>query len=101
MGGDHLSSFHTLWVKAQRTKEDFMDEKKSLHGVLHGGLWIRFYGLPKLLLGPPPRGEPDANSGDHDFFKYFSKRANCRENSSTYSIIDSMTNKHHQVILSN
>ena len=36
---------------------------KSLHGVLiHGGLWIRVYGLPEFASGPPPRGGFDENS---------------------------------------
>jgi len=34
---------------------------KSLHGVLHGGLWIRVHGLPEFASGPPPRGGPDEN----------------------------------------
>jgi hypothetical protein len=34
---------------------------KSLHGVLHSGLWIRFHVLPEFSLGPLPRGGPDAN----------------------------------------
>ena len=46
-------------LKAQR-KSSWM---KSLHGVLHGRLWIRFHGLPELASGPPPRGRPNANSG--------------------------------------
>ena len=42
-----------------------MDE--SPHGVLHGGLWIRFQGIPEFSSGLPPRGGLDANFGDHDF----------------------------------
>ena len=41
-------------VKAATPKEDFMDGK-NLHGVLHGGLWIRFHGPLQIL-------------GDRDFF---------------------------------
>ena len=29
---------------------------KSLHGVLHGRLWIRVHGLPEFALGLPPKG---------------------------------------------
>ena len=36
---------------------------KSLHGVLHGRLRIRFYGLSEFLSSPPPRGDLDANFG--------------------------------------
>ena len=35
---------------------------RSLHGVLHGGLWIRFHGVSEFLSGLPPKGGPDTNS---------------------------------------
>ena len=44
---------------------------KSLHGVLHGGLWIRFHGLLEFASGRPPRGGLDANSGRLWFFFSF------------------------------
>ena len=36
---------------------------KSLHGVLHGGLWIRVHGMPEFASSPPPKGESDENFG--------------------------------------
>ena len=60
-GRDHPSSLHTRrWRSKGPKKTSWM---KSLHGVLHGGLWIRFHGLPEFTSGLPPRGGPDANSG--------------------------------------
>ena len=44
---------------------------RSLHGVLHGGLWIGFHGLPEFTLGLPPRGGPDANFERPWFFNVF------------------------------
>ena len=42
---------------------------ESLHGVLQGGLWIRFHGLMEILSNPPPRGGPDTNYGSPiDYF---------------------------------
>ena len=59
-GGDGPSSLHTRrWRPKGPKKSSWM---KSLHGVLHGGLWIRFHGLPEFTSGLPPRGGPDANS---------------------------------------
>ena len=40
--------------------------------------------------------------GDHDYYYYFfSNMIDCKANSRTNSMIDSKTDKHHQVILSN
>jgi hypothetical protein len=36
---------------------------KSIHGLLHGALWIRVHGLPEFVASPPPRGAYDENSG--------------------------------------
>ena len=36
---------------------------KSLHGIQHGGLRIRFHGLPNFSSSLPPRGGPDASFG--------------------------------------
>ena len=44
---------------------------KSLHGVLHGGLWIRFHSLPEFTSGLPPRGGPVANFVRPWFFNIF------------------------------
>jgi hypothetical protein len=63
-GGDCPSSLHTRsslggeGLKAQK-KSSWV---KSLHGVLHDGLWIRVHGLPEFALGPPPRDGFDENS---------------------------------------
>ena len=37
--------------------------QRRLNGVLHGGLWIRFSGLPEFASCPPPRVGLDMNSG--------------------------------------
>ena len=55
---------------------------KSLHGVLHGGLWIRFHVNPTQILG------------DHDFLNIFSKKTNCMAYSITSSRVYS---KHIQI----
>ena len=68
---------------------------KSLHGVIHDKLWVRFHGLLQFA--------SDEEVGltqilrDHDFINIFSSKTYCR----AYSNIDSMIDKHHQVILSN
>ena len=36
---------------------------KSLHGVLHGRLWIRVDNILEFGSDPPPRGRSDASSG--------------------------------------
>ena len=60
-GGARPSSLHTWrWRPKGPNKTWWM---QSLHGVLQGGLWIRFHGLPEFTSGLPPRGGPDANSG--------------------------------------
>ena len=95
-GQDRPSWLHTRrWRLKGPNKTARM---KNVHGgVLHGGLWIRFYGLPKFSSGLSPRGGPTQVSGDHVFvLKYFF--------SNTYfmtgSITNSMTNKYHQVVMS-
>jgi hypothetical protein len=50
---------------------------ESLHGVLHGGLWIRFRGLPEFVLGPLQEVGLTQIPGDHDsfiFIFYFFQR---------------------------
>ena len=55
-GGDRPSSLHTRrWRPKGPKKTSWM---KSLHGVLHDRLWIRFHGLPEFSSGLPPRGGP-------------------------------------------
>jgi hypothetical protein len=97
-GGDCSSSHHTRrWTPEGPKKTSWM---KSLRGVLHGGLWIRYHGLLKFASGPSSRGGPDANSGDRDFFFFFQqdifqvKLHGIFHNSSR-------TDKHRQVILLN
>ena len=69
--------------RAENVQVHFADEgegpkkiswMKSLHGVLHGGLWIRFHGLPEFSLGlpPTPRGGLTQILEDHEFFDNFS-----------------------------
>ena len=66
-GGDRPSSLHTRRWRPKGPKKNLW--MKSLHGVLHGRLWIRVHGLPKFVWGPPPRGGPDANyKRPNDFF---------------------------------
>ena len=68
-GEDRPSSLHTQrWKPKGPKKTSWM---QSLHGVLRGGLWIRFHGLPRFSSGPPPIGGPDANSGRPWFLKDF------------------------------
>ena len=60
-GGDRPSSLHTRrWRPKGPKKVSWMI---SLHGVLHGGLWIRVHDLPEFASGPPPRGGYGKNSG--------------------------------------
>ena len=65
-GGDGPSSLHTRrWRPKGPLKSLWM---KSLHGFLHGGLWIRVHGLPEFASSLPPRGGSDENSGRPWFF---------------------------------
>ena len=60
-GGDRLSSLHTWrWRPTGPKKTSWM---RSLHGVLHGGLWIRVHGLLEFSSSSVPRGGPDINFG--------------------------------------
>jgi hypothetical protein len=96
-GGDRPSSLHTRrWRPKGPRKSSWM---KSLHGVLHGGLWIRVHGLPEFLSGPPLRGGSDENYGRPWFFKYFFSMTDFRTTFRADSKTDSRTDKHHQIIL--
>ena len=102
-GKDRPSSLHTQrWKPKGPKKTSWM---QSLHGVLRGGLWIRFHGLPRFSSGPPPIGGPDANSGRPWFLKDFSNmtyfKIDFEADSITNSNIGSRIDKHHQVVLSN
>jgi hypothetical protein len=58
-GGDRPSSLHTRrWRPKGPKKTSWI---KSVHGILHGGLWIRFHGFQEFLLGPPSKGGLKAN----------------------------------------
>ena len=59
-GRDHPSSFHIRRWRSKGPKKSLW--MKNLHGVLHGKLWMRVHDMSKFVLGPPPRGRPDANS---------------------------------------
>ena len=78
---------------------------KSLHGVLHGRVWIRVHGLPESASGLPARGGCDEILGDHDFFDIFPNMIDFRIDYKAYSKIDSRIDseidKHHQLILLN
>ena len=50
-GGDRPSSLGGEDLNVQRKVRGW----KSLHGVLHGKLWIRVHGLPEFAPGRPPR----------------------------------------------
>ena len=94
-GGDPPSSLHTRrWRPKGPEKTSWM---RSLHGVLHGGLWIRFHGLLEFLWGPPPRGRSDPNYGRPWLFF----RTDCRVDFRTNSRENSKIDKHHQVVLLN
>ena len=58
-GGDRPSSLHTQRRRPKGSKKT--SRMKSLHGVVHGGLWIRFHRLPEFSSGLPLRGGPDTN----------------------------------------
>ena len=94
-GKDSSSPFHTGWWRSKGPKKT--PWMKSLHGVLHGRLWIRFHSLPNFSSGPPPRGGPDTNSGRPWFFLVFFQHTNCKSN----FITNSKTDKHRHEILSN
>ena len=95
-GGDRPSSLHTQrWRPKGPKKTSWI---KSLHEVLHGGLWIRFHGLPEFSSGFTSKEVALTQiSGDHDFFNLFFSMTYFR----AYLIIDSRTCKCHQVVLSN
>ena len=60
-GRDRPNSFHTrTWRFKIPMKSSWM---KSLHGVLHGKLWIKVNGLPKFASNPHPRDRFNANCG--------------------------------------
>ena len=59
-GGDPPSSLHTWRWRPKGPKKT--SRMKSLHGVLHGRLWIRFHGLSEFTSGLPPRGGVDTSS---------------------------------------
>ena len=59
-GRDLPSSLHTRRWRPKGPKKSYW--MKSLHGVLHGMLWIRVDGLPEFASNPPPRGGPNENS---------------------------------------
>ena len=68
-GGGRPNSLYTRrWRSKGPKKTSWI---KSLHGVLHGVLWIRFYDVPKFSSRPPPRGGPNANSGQLWLFNNF------------------------------
>jgi len=71
-GGDCPSSLHTQRWRPKGSKK--ISCMKSLHEVLHDGLWIRFHGVPEFTSSSPPRGGSDANSGRPWFFNNFSNR---------------------------
>ena len=74
---------------------------KSLNGVLNGGLWIRFNGLPEFLSYLPPKDGPDANFGRPCFKKNKIQQDIFQDNFHGRfiidSIIDSMTYKCSQI----
>ena len=71
-GGDRPSSLHTQRWRSKSPKKTLW--MKSLHGVLHGGLWIRFHVLLEFSSGLPPRGGMTQKSGDHELFNVFSDK---------------------------
>ena len=85
-GGDRPSSLHTRrWRPKGPKKISWI--MKSLHGVLHGGLWIRFYGLLEFSSHPPPySGRPWFSF--YCFFHHDNLRTYCRANSKTVSRTD-------------
>ena len=99
-GEDCPSSLHTWRWRPEGPKKTLW--MKNLHGVLHGGLWTRFHGLPEFSSSPPPRGGHGANSRRPSFFIYiFSSTLYFMINYREDSRLNSMTDKHHRVILSN
>ena len=70
---------------------------KSLHGVLHGGLWIRFHGLPEFRHAYLQEVGMTQISGDHDFLIYFISITNFKAYSIRDSKIDFMANKFSQI----
>ena len=98
-GGDCPSSLHTRrWRTKGPKKTSWM---KSLHGVLHGILWIRLHGLLEFSWGLPPRGGLDVDFARPLFFWYFFSVTYFRADSKIDSKIVSRIDKHHQVVLSN
>ena len=73
---------------------------KILHGVPHGGLWIRSHGLPKKIRQAHLQEVGLTRiSGNHDFFNIFSTKTNFMTNRRANSRIDSKTIKHQQEVL--
>ena len=92
--GDRPSSLYTRrWRPKGPKKASWM---KSLHGVLHGRLWVRFRGLSDFPSGLPPRDGPDANSGRSWFLLFFQHDIIQGKFHSRFHDI-----QHHQVVLSN
>ena len=59
---DCPSSLHTRKWRLKGSKT--ISWMTSLHGFLHGILWITFHGLPEISLSPPPRDWHDGNSNN-------------------------------------
>jgi hypothetical protein len=85
-GGDRPSLLHTTrWRHKGLEKSLWM---KNLHGVLHGGLWIRVHGLPEFASSPPPWSGYGKNSRRPcTILIFFSSMTDCR----AYFMIDSKT----------
>ena len=58
-GWDRPSSLHIRRWRSKSPKK--LSWMKSLHGFLHGRLWIMWHGLLKFASDPPSRGRPSAN----------------------------------------
>ena len=99
-GGDGPSSLHTRrWRPKGSKKTSWM---KSLHRVLHGGLWIRFHGLQIFLVKPASKRRAWRKFRETmTFFNIFSSRTYFKTDYKAKSRTKSRTNKHHQVNLLN
>ena len=42
----------TLGRESLKAPKNIRGWKMHMHGVLHGKLWVKVYGLPKFALGP-------------------------------------------------
>ena len=98
-GGDRPSSLHIRRWRPKGPKR--MTWMKSLHGILHGGLWKRCQWSPGIYVMPTSKRWAWRKFRETIIFSYLLNMIDSRAHSIIDSRIDFRTDKHHQVVLSN